>query len=559
MSQTQRIAGVCTPGTVLDPWSSRRAFGQRETVACLVAADAPDAASSSERDARVCPAFPEPVGIPFPRARVQQEAEVAWRKTPGRSARPAGLRPIRLLPVCQSERMRIGRVAEADRRGGSAFHQEGFPADIGAARTPRPAGGEAVSASPPGSEPDGSADLHASEELSDQPTSPLAALPATASSAHHRRRELVSGALAALPFAIGIAPFLITFGILAQEARLSLPLALALGSLVFSGALPVAAKLYLAGTPGGFILLAGVILNLRHLLYGAKMSPHLKRLPILARLVLSHLLADEVFTLTATHYAQPGSHRYRQWFLVGAGLSLLLATEAGTLIGSVLGAQVGALSLDFTPMLGFIALLLLVVQDRASLGAALIAGLVAVLAAAFPFDLGLLLAILAGVGTGWVLQVWTGPKPSRQEEAYASVADSQRDWSGDARHESRRARLRAAMDHSPSARPRLGLCDSGGRERAGHDRAVPSGGAAAASDLHLPTARWSDRRRAGLGQLTQPAPVAVSAANHDWRGVEQPLAAPTAPLVSVAVSTRAPARQRAETRIPDPSPARRDI
>jgi len=57
-------------------------------------------------------------------------------------------------------------------------------------------------------------------------------------------------------------------------------------------------------------------------------------------------------------------------------------------------------SLDFALPLTFIALLIPVLVDRPAALAALAAGLTAVVADGLPFNLGLVLAVLAGIGAG---------------------------------------------------------------------------------------------------------------------------------------------------------------
>ena len=62
------------------------------------------------------------------------------------------------------------------------------------------------------------------------------------------------------------------------------------------------------------------------------------------------------------------------------------------------------MSLDFFLPLGFIALVLPAIKDRATTAAALSAGVVAVFAAALPLNLGLITASLAGVLGGLLVE-----------------------------------------------------------------------------------------------------------------------------------------------------------
>ncbi|MFA5028597.1 MAG: hypothetical protein WC713_12070, partial [Candidatus Methylomirabilota bacterium] len=72
-----------------------------------------------------------------------------------------------------------------------------------------------------------------------------------------------------------------------------------------------------------------------------------------------------------------------------------------TAVGILVGAQIPAgWGLDFTVTLTFIALLVPALTDRPSLAAAVGAGFVAVLAAGWPYKLGLVAAAIAGIAVG---------------------------------------------------------------------------------------------------------------------------------------------------------------
>jgi predicted branched-subunit amino acid permease len=82
-------------------------------------------------------------------------------------------------------------------------------------------------------------------------------------------------------------------------------------------------------------------------------------------------------------------------------VTLWVTWQISTLIGVVLGAQVpDSWALDFTLALTFIALLIPVLKDRPAILAALAAGAVALLAHDLPYNLGLIAAVLVGIGVG---------------------------------------------------------------------------------------------------------------------------------------------------------------
>jgi predicted branched-subunit amino acid permease len=78
-----------------------------------------------------------------------------------------------------------------------------------------------------------------------------------------------------------------------------------------------------------------------------------------------------------------------------------VAWQTGTAAGVLLGPLIpAAWQLEFSMPLVFLALLVPLVRDRAALVAAIAAGLVAVAGRGLPWNLGLILAAVVGVGSG---------------------------------------------------------------------------------------------------------------------------------------------------------------
>lgn len=217
-------------------------------------------------------------------------------------------------------------------------------------------------------------------------------------------RELGAGLKAALPLALSIVPFMTIFGVLMHAGGFSPLIAQAMSVLVFAGSQLVAAQMLLGGAPAALIVATGATMNARHLLYSASIAPYLRQLPLPWRLVLAYLLTDETYLLSMQRYEHADQREHRQWFLLGAGIAVWLACQNSTALGSLLGAQVpAAWHLEFAATLAFLGLLIPVLRDQASRGAALAAGVCAVVAAGLPFNLGLLAATALGMAVGLAL------------------------------------------------------------------------------------------------------------------------------------------------------------
>ena len=239
------------------------------------------------------------------------------------------------------------------------------------------------------------------------------------------RHELASGIRAELPITLGVIPFGMIYGVLALSAGLPPPLAQATSAIVFAGSAQfIGVQLIGAGAPALVLLSTTFIVNLRHLLYSASMAPHLRHLSPLWRWLLAYLLTDEAFAVTILHYneevAGNAHHKAavpthnKHYYLLGAGLTLWSVWQASTAVGIFLGAQVPASwSLDFTLALTFIGLVVPILVNRANLGAALSAGMTAVVLAGLPFKLNLMAAALSGIIVG----LWIDGRTKGQDKA----------------------------------------------------------------------------------------------------------------------------------------------
>ncbi len=221
-----------------------------------------------------------------------------------------------------------------------------------------------------------------------------------------RKQEFWNGARDETPILLGVIPFGLLFGALAMSAHLSTLAAQAMSSVIFAGSAQlIAAQLIGTGTSGLVILMVVFVVNLRHALYSASVAPHVQHLSPGWKLLLSYLLTDEAYAVTITHYNRDGDSRNRHWYFLGAGLTLWSSWQVSTAIGVFVGAQIpSGWPLDFVLPLTFIALVVPALKDRAGVAAAVVAGLVGLLAMNFPYRMGLLAAALIGILTGLVIE-----------------------------------------------------------------------------------------------------------------------------------------------------------
>ena len=219
-------------------------------------------------------------------------------------------------------------------------------------------------------------------------------------------RSFLAGVRSELPLLIGVFPFGLIYGASALASGLPPAAAQAMSAVVFAGAAQfIAAQLIHSGAPAAVVILTIAVVNLRHVLYSASVAPYVERLPLRWRSWLAYLLTDEAYAVTIVHYETSGITPTGHWFFLGAGASLWATWQLSTALGIFLGTTVpAAWPLDFAVPLTFIALVMPTLIDRPAALAALSAGVISVLAHALPYQSGLMLAALAGIGVGMILE-----------------------------------------------------------------------------------------------------------------------------------------------------------
>lgn len=227
-----------------------------------------------------------------------------------------------------------------------------------------------------------------------------------------------------LPLVIGGMPFDVIFGALAISSGVSVPATIALSLFVFAGSAQfIAVGLIQAGASVPIIVLTTFIVNLRHALYSATLAPYVKHLPQRWLLPLGYTLTDESFVVTSTHYSAPGDITYKHWYFLGSNLGMYVPWQISTWIGIFAGTYLKdttRLGLDFAMSVTFIGMLVPLVKNRPVLAAVVAAGVTAVITFPMPNKIGLILAALAGVAAGVVVEARTPQTVSFPKEEAVS-------------------------------------------------------------------------------------------------------------------------------------------
>ena len=195
------------------------------------------------------------------------------------------------------------------------------------------------------------------------------------------RRRLATDAIG---IGVSAAGFGFVYGLSARGAGFSPVEAMAMSTIVFAGAAQFAAVGYVAsGLAWPGIVLLTALLNARHLLYSAALAPWLRDVPVARRSVMAHLLTDEAFALSISHFRRIGRGDERGYWL-GAIVATFIPWNLATLAGVLLGAQIpepARFGIDVIFPAAMIGLAVGLITGRRELVAAIVGGAVAVLVA----------------------------------------------------------------------------------------------------------------------------------------------------------------------------------
>ncbi|TWI55632.1 4-azaleucine resistance transporter AzlC [Pseudomonas duriflava] len=220
------------------------------------------------------------------------------------------------------------------------------------------------------------------------------------------QHPFVQGARDSVPMMVGIIPFGIIYGTLASAAGLSPWLAVGMSLLVYAGSAQFIALSLIGASAGSIVLLVTTfIVNLRHVLYSATLQPFIAHLPQRWRLLLAFLLTDETFAVVEQRYRLHGNTGKAHLYFLGVGLILYGSWVGSSWIGILFGQAIPNMAgwgLEFAMLATFIGIVVPLLRNWPTLAAAVVAGSVGVITIGWPYKLGL----LAAVGAGIVVGVW---------------------------------------------------------------------------------------------------------------------------------------------------------
>lgn len=188
-----------------------------------------------------------------------------------------------------------------------------------------------------------------------------------------------------LPITAGIIPFGLTCGIMGRTAGFSVFEIVFMSMTVFAGAAQfMAIAMINSGiTNWGVIVFTTLLVNLRHLLMGASLSPYLFKQPQSLQYFLAFGMTDESYALTINRIEKKG---YDAYYQLEASCFLYIIWVVSTFLGAVLYHTIPnplEWGLDFVIPLTFLVLLMPRLMNRTALLVASVSTVVAVFGALY--------------------------------------------------------------------------------------------------------------------------------------------------------------------------------
>jgi len=219
-----------------------------------------------------------------------------------------------------------------------------------------------------------------------------------------RHAAFREGVLAVMPALLATSIWGLVTGVAMAKSGLTESMALTMTLLVYAGSAQLTAlPLIVSAAPLWLVFAAGLVVNLRFLIFSAALHPYFRTLSWPRRLALGYFTTDISFVLFIPRFgdAKVRGTLEQRWFFLGTIVPAWLVWQGSSIVGIFLGAVVPAgWSLDFAAVLALMAIVLPLIKTRPVLVSAIAAGVAAWIGQPLPLRLGLAGAVIVGVAAG---------------------------------------------------------------------------------------------------------------------------------------------------------------
>jgi predicted branched-subunit amino acid permease len=228
----------------------------------------------------------------------------------------------------------------------------------------------------------------------------------TAERTHTRRRDIVAGVRAMVPWLVGVGPYGLVIGVSAAQADIPSVAGWLTGPAIFSGSAQVATiELLDAGAAPLVVVATALAINARLIVYSGAMAAHWRGRSRWWRALAAYLLVDPSFAVGVDRYERPGDRSGADAHYLGGAIALWATWLLAIALGMSVGAQLPTgLHLEFVIPLFLVGEVAVRFTSPPMHRAGLTAAAVAVVGYSAPLHVGLVAAIAIGIATGLATQ-----------------------------------------------------------------------------------------------------------------------------------------------------------
>lgn len=220
--------------------------------------------------------------------------------------------------------------------------------------------------------------------------------------------EWRQGLKAAVPIITGYVPIGLAFGILASQQGLTAGTIFLMSLIVYAGSSQfIAAAMMASGAEAISVISTTFLVNLRHLLMSASLSPHMKGFSTKLQSIISFGITDETFAVSAsyTENSKPSEGFFLGLHLASHG-SWILSTVLGGIFGSKL-TDTTKWGIGFALSAMFIGLLVMQLKDKKGLLVSICAGILSlILKISLKGNYNVIIAAIVAATIGVITERW---------------------------------------------------------------------------------------------------------------------------------------------------------
>lgn len=225
--------------------------------------------------------------------------------------------------------------------------------------------------------------------------------------------SFLKGVKDCIPTLLGYLSIGLAAGVVQKTAGLSIAEIALMSLILYAGSAQfIAAGMIAVSSSPAAIIITIFIVNLRHILLSAALSPYFRHLTPLRNMLVGSLLTDETFgvAINQTLHKQRISEKWMHGLNITAYLNWFLANVAGAFLAQWI-SDPDQFGLQFALPAMFIGILVISMLDRSKIKLDLVVAILAVIIAigssfVFSSSVGVIIATVIASTVGMVLEKW---------------------------------------------------------------------------------------------------------------------------------------------------------